>query len=187
MRNYLVLCLLVVGLPLHAADDLLVADFEQPDYASWKPTGTAFGSGPAKGTLPNQMEVSGFMGKGLVNSFHGGDESLGTLTSSPFTIQRKYIRFLIGGGGFAGKTCVNLLVDGKLVRTATGSNTQPGGSEALTWSSWDVSDSQNRTAVIEIVDQATGGWGHINVDQILQTDQRLPRLLSHVSRELFVS
>ena len=66
------------------------------------------------------MPVSGYKGKRLVNSFHGGDGTTGTLTSPTFTVQRKYLHFLIGGGGHAGETCMNLLVNGKVVRTATG-------------------------------------------------------------------
>src|SRR5436305_494090 len=107
---------------LLAADrpDVLFADFEGDTYGDWTTTGTAFGTGPAKGTLPGQTPVTGYRGKGLVNSFHGGDGPTGTLTSPEFTINRRYITFLIGGGGFAGRTCVNLLVGGKVARTATG-------------------------------------------------------------------
>src|SRR3974390_3527612 len=84
--------------------DLLINDFEGPDYGSWKTTGEAFGPGPAHGALPGQMEVGGFVGKGLVNSFYGGDASTGTLTSPEFKIERPYIKFLIGGGKDPGKT-----------------------------------------------------------------------------------
>lgn len=58
----------------------MVADFEQETYGEWKATGEAFGAGPAAGTLPGQMQVEGFEGKGLVNSFHKGDGTTGTLT-----------------------------------------------------------------------------------------------------------
>lgn len=51
-------------------------------------TGSAFGAGPAAGTLPGQQPVSGFEGAGLVNSFRDGDGTTGTLTSPPFTIRR---------------------------------------------------------------------------------------------------
>ena len=70
------------------------------------------------------MAVSGFEGKGLVNSFHGGDGSTGTLTSPPFEIKRPFLNFLIGGGKFPGQTCMELLVEGKPVRAATGPNDQ---------------------------------------------------------------
>ena len=81
--------------------DIVLADFEGDDYGRWNVEGTAFGRGPARGTLPGQMAVEGFQGRGLVNSFFGGDGSTGTLTSPEFTINRKSIRFLIGGGGWA--------------------------------------------------------------------------------------
>lgn len=169
---------------LRAAEDLLIADFEGKDYGSWKVTGTAFGPGPAQGTLPNQMPVSGFNGKGLVNSFYGGDQSTGTLTSPPFPIERKFIRFLIGGGKDSEKTCLKLLIDGRAVRTATGPNDRPGGSEALVPGFWDVQEFAGRTGIIQIVDQATGGWGHINVDDIVQTDRKPPGLLVNAVREI---
>ena len=175
MTRLATLLLLLATPPLVAADraDILVADFEGETYADgWKTTGTAFGKGPARGTLPNQMNVTGFLGKGLVNSFAGGDDSTGTLTSPEVTIDRKYVNFLIGGGKHPEKTCINLLVGGKAVRTATGPNGQAGGSEHLDWHTWDVSDLAGKKAVIEIVDEQKGGWGHINIDHIVQSDAK---------------
>jgi len=65
------------------ADDILIADFEQKTYGDWKVEGEAFGKGPAKGALGSQHHVGGFEGKGLVNTFLGGDRPTGTLTSPP--------------------------------------------------------------------------------------------------------
>jgi fructan beta-fructosidase len=173
----------MVASNLSAVDDILVADFEGENYGDWKTTGEAFGPGPAHGTLPGQMHVDGFLGKGLVNSFYRGDGSTGTLTSPAFKIERKFISFLIGGGKDPEKTCLNLLIEGKIVRNATGPNDRPGGSEALAPESWDVGEFAGKSAVLQIVDAATGGWGHINVDQIVQTDRRPPRLLTNAKRE----
>lgn len=166
--------------------DILVADFEWETWegSGWTVTGEAFGPGPAEGTLPGQMKVTGYLGKRLVNSFYGGDGPVGTLTSPEFTIERKYLNFLIGGGGFEGETCMNLLVDGQVVRTATGPNTQPGGSEALDWKSWDVSDLADQQVVLQIVDDRSGGWGHINVDHIVQSDRKIE--LVTISRDLTI-
>lgn len=155
-----------------AGEDILIADFEGPDHGDWQVTGTAFGPAPAVGALPHQMEVSGYEGRGLANSYHGGDDAQGTLTSPSFVIERPLINFLIGGGNFPGETCMNLMFQDQVVRTATGANNQPGGRENLEWQSWDVSDFLGQSAVIRIVDQRTGGWGHINVDHIVQSDQR---------------
>ena len=150
--------------------DLVVADFEQDNYGEWKTTGEAFGSGPAKGTLPGQMHVSGFRGMGLVNSFLHGDRTTGTLTSPPIVMERDYLVFLVGGGGHADKTCMNLLVDGEIVRSITGENTQSGGSEELAPAYWEVKELAGKTVTLQIVDAAVGGWGHINIDHIIQTD-----------------
>src|SRR5688572_28662915 len=127
MRTTLSL-LLVIAMVWFAASaggdpkDILIADFEGETYGDWKATGQAFGPGPARGTLPGQMSVTGYQGKGLVNSYFQGDGTTGTLTSPQFTVERKYLNFLIGGGMHPGQTCINLMVDGKIVRTATGPN-----------------------------------------------------------------
>ncbi len=145
---------------------IVLADFEGKDYADWKLTGDAFGKGPAKGTLPEQQRVTGFLGKGLVNTFLGMDGPHGTLTSQPFKINRKFINFLIGGGNHAGQTCINLLINGKVVRTAVGKN-----DEKLEWHFWNVREFEGKAAQIQIVDRASGGWGHINIDQIELSDK----------------
>ncbi|MBX3444046.1 MAG: GH32 C-terminal domain-containing protein [Planctomyces sp.] len=173
MRSLCLLAALALSsLPSSArgADDILIADFEGDDYGLWAVEGRAFGRRPARGALPGQMDVSGFLGSGLVNSFVGGDSSTGRLVSPPFRVERKFLNFLIGGGDHPGETCINLLVDGKVVRTATGPNDAAGGTERLDWHAWDVSDLNGRDAVIEIIDSHTGGWGHISVDHIHQSD-----------------
>jgi sucrose-6-phosphate hydrolase SacC (GH32 family) len=148
-----------------AAEDILIADFEGDTYGNWKVTGNCFGTGPCHGALPNQQSVSGFQGKGLVNTYLSGDGTTGTLTSPPIKIERKFINFLIGGGNKPDGACINLLVDGKVVRTATGKD-----DERLEWATWNVADLAGKSATIQIVDQVTDGWGHINIDQIVQSD-----------------
>ncbi len=145
---------------------IMIADFEGRNYGDWKVTGDAFGNLPAKGSLKNQGTFTGYIGKGLVNSFHGGDVSTGTLTSPSFKIKDKYISFLIGGGHHPNTTCINLLIGGKVVRKSTGKN-----NENLEWNSWDVNQYLTKDATIQIVDNDKGGWGHINIDQIMQTNR----------------
>jgi len=165
-----------------ASEDIVIADFESKNFGGWKVEGNAFGEGPAKETLDDQMEVSGYEGRRYINSYHGGDGSKGTLTSPMFEIERNYINFLIGGGGFKAETCMNLLVNGKVVRTATGPNTKEDGSEFLKWQSWDVKELKGKKVQIQIVDDRTGGWGHILVDQIIQSDVKVI-MLDNVTRE----
>jgi fructan beta-fructosidase len=163
--------LLAFAAVLPAADDIVIADFEAPSYLSWTTEGSAFGAGPAKGTLPGQMHVTDYAGSRLASSYHGKDGSMGKLTSPAFTIERDSITFLIGGGGYKAETCMNLIVDGQILRSATGTNTKPGGSEALEEATWEVRDLKGKQAILEIIDQRKGGWGHISVDQIVQTDR----------------
>jgi uncharacterized protein (DUF608 family) len=140
-------------------------DFEKSDYPGWSLTGEAFGKGPSHGTEIGQQEVTGFEGRNLVNTFIAGDLPQGTATSKPFRIQRRFIGFLIGGGSAPEQTAVRLKVDGKVVRSASGKDR-----EALEPHRWDVAEFRGREAVIEILDLASGAWGHINVDQIVFTD-----------------
>ncbi len=91
---------------------------------------------------------------------------------------------MLGGGNHPGETCVNLLVDGKPVRTACHDGSD--GSEHLETRAWDVTELAGKQAVFEIVDKHTGGWGHVNVDQIVLTDKKLPGWQDHPRRELLV-
>ncbi len=143
----------------------VLADFESGTYAGWTLSGDAFGAAPPTGTLPDQQPVSGFGGTHLVNTFAGGDRSTGRLVSEPFRIDLPYLTFRIGGGAHAGQTCLNLVVDGQVVRTATGRNR-----EQLEPRAWDVSPFVRREARLEIVDEHRGGWGHVNVDDIALTN-----------------
>ncbi|MCT9084433.1 GH32 C-terminal domain-containing protein [Streptomyces fulvoviolaceus] len=163
----------------------VLADFEGGTYGDWTATGDAFGSAPATGTLPDQGQVSGFLGDGLANTFLNGDASTGTLTSPEFTLDKKHINFLIGGGNHpadsGNPTAVELLVDGQVVRSSTGKD-----GEALNWASWDVGDLAGKKAQIRIVDNNSGGWGHLNVDHIMLSDTQAPRVSQETSVNLLV-
>jgi sucrose-6-phosphate hydrolase SacC (GH32 family) len=155
---------LLKPVPAFAPEGQIIADFEGKDYGDWKTTGDAFSSSPAQGRFADQNPVDGYLGHGLVNSYNHGDVSTGTLTSPEFEITKPFLNFLIGGGSQK-DTRMDLLVDGKIVRTASGQD-----SEQLAWRSWDVREFKKQKAILQIVDQATGGWGHISVDQITLAD-----------------
>ncbi len=155
--------------------DILFEDFERETYAPWTTKGTAFGSGPIKKSkVPEYQGDLAMHGQHAVNthssapdnSVEGRDGHTGTLTSPPFTIERNYIRLLVGGGSNPGKTAVNLLVDDKVVLSATGANANK--MKTLTWS---VRRWVGKTARIEVMDRATGGWGNIGLDYIVFSDQ----------------
>ena len=142
-------------------NDVLIADFDATNYpAGWTTTGSAFGSGPATGTAAGQSAVVGFIGARLVNSFRPGDGATGTLRSTPFEISRSNLHFLIAGGNGPTQTAARLTINGTVMRTATGEN-----SENLKWHTWDVADLIGQTGRLDLVDTATGGWGHLCADQ----------------------
>ena len=147
------------------SQDLIIADFEGQDYGDWQATGEAFGLKPARGNLEFQKDVIGFKGIGFANSLSDGDKAQGMLTSPKFQVRRKFVNFLIGGGNYHNKTCVNLVIDDQIVRTATGNN-----QAKLAAVTWNVSEFADKTARIEIVDKHSGGWGHISLDHIALTN-----------------
>ncbi len=149
-----------------ARPPIAFATFEGDDYGDWAAEGAAVGRAPAKGTLPGQQAVSGFEGEGLVNTFLGGDEPTGRLTSPPFRIERRFINFKVGGGSDVQRLGMRLVVDGQVVRRAAGRNR-----EALAWTTWEVDSLEGKEARLEIVDEASGGWGHINIDQVEFSDE----------------
>jgi fructan beta-fructosidase len=145
------------------------ADFEGKTWGSgWTATGDFANDGPRPGTIGDQQPVSGYQGKQLVNTFTDHDAATGTITSPTFTIGQDDINLLVGGGNHpytataTDATAVNLIVDGQVVKTATGQD-----SELANWVSWNVASLKGKQAKIEIVDQNTGGWGHILVDHIM--------------------
>lgn len=156
----------LLSLPLLAADDLVISNFEGSTYGTWQASGTAFQKGPASGDLIRILEIENAPAGGVASSEIEGDGSVGTLTSPEFRIERPFISFLIAGGDYEIHNCLNLLVDGQIVKSATGWN-----SDHLIAQSWDVRPWSGKTARLQIIDEARGGWGHINVAQIIQTDR----------------
>jgi hypothetical protein len=160
--------------------DIVFDDFESGSYSKWSATGTAFGSAPAEiARIPAYQGDVGGHGKRVVNthasapgnSVEERDSATGTLTSRPFILERNYIHFLIGGGSHKDKTCLNLIVGGTVVRSATGQN-----DNHMQPSSWDVTPWLGKSAMLQIVDKESGPWGNIGVDDIILSDlpQRPP-------------
>lgn len=158
-----------------ASDALVFADFEGKDFTGWTVTGDAFGDGPV-----SQAEIGSYqgdvkaLGHGFVNSHNvrrngkvvQSDKLAGRMTSAPFTVQKKFIHFLVGGGAHQRKTCVNLLVNGRIVASVTGKN-----SNVMAPARFETSEYLGKEARIEIVDEMKLGWGNIGVDHIVFSDR----------------
>lgn len=131
-------------------------------------TGKAFTGSPSKGTAAGQQTVIGYAGKQLLNSFErGGDGLMGIIQSPEFKIDKRYLKFLVGGGNQADRTSVNLVVDGKIVQTAVGNM-----SETLNEAIWDLKAYQGKKASIKVIDLDVHPWGHILADQFVLTNNK---------------
>jgi hypothetical protein len=151
-------------------------NFENGTLSGWSATGTAFDHQPTYGDNPTARHrgqpskhqglfwIGGYENCHTVNDVPGtiqGDGPQGTLTSRSFTIKKPVISFLIGGGCDINTVRAELIVDGVAVRKSTGKCT-----ETMAREEWNVSEFIGKKAVIRLVDQASGGWGHINFDDV---------------------
>ena len=191
----LLLVFIVLGLPNFMASNAFAIkfthDFETGDLTGWtiiegdvwnfQPT---FGDNPTARNrgMPSQHQGDWWIGgyekyqgpdnkKGQVAGGIQGDTPTGILESIQFKITGEKISFMIAGGnhpwveGGTGYTCANLEIGGKMVRTATGADT-----ETFREDSWAVSDLKGKMAVIRLYDNNAGGWGHLDFDDINQID-----------------
>jgi non-lysosomal glucosylceramidase len=157
-----------------ARPDIVFEDFERPAYAPWTTEGVAFGTGPVEaGAIPAYQGKLDQHGKRLVNSHTSApgddvgvkDNATGTLTSPEFAISRRHVRLLLGGGKRPGETGIEVLVDGKVVASATGR-----GENTMTLTFIDVSKFEGKTARLRIIDRAGGAWANTSADHIVFTD-----------------
>lgn len=187
MRKYktlgvgrLVLIVNLACLVSYGAADVRIADFQNKSYGDWTTTGAAFKKGPASGDVLSRLGIENAPDAVVASSEIEGDGPTGSLTSPEFRIARRYISFFIGGGDYEHDTCLNLLIKGKVVRSATGWR-----SDRLMPASWDVTQFLGQKARVQIVDEAGADWGHINVSHVVQTDkpERLPAVTEPPYRE----
>lgn len=115
-------------------------------YTTWRPI------------MPLTDEQYG-QGKVKLLDSHASD-----LVMPAFEIKNDYITFLISGGNLPGEACVNLLVDGEVVRSATGTN-----DDILTPVAFDVKALKGKKAQIQALDTSTHAFAYITVDCVYQS------------------
>ncbi|NLZ20188.1 MAG: DUF4980 domain-containing protein [Bacteroidales bacterium] len=160
---------------------VVIEDFESGNLDSWVVEGNAFVFCPKSGS--DNPDVSGVKGNFFAASDFGEADAsatfFGKMTSRSFVISKDYISFLIGGTGegFAGRfVAMELLVDGKPVRSARPHGTDP---NAMDWNSWDVRDLKGENANIRIrVDSLPSRMRiplsrYILADQIIQSRKKM--------------
>ncbi len=152
---------------------LVLEGFERGIYVGWRLDGDCWGHAPEPtygGS--NFRSIPGAVGRYYLSTAHPrlGDNrpstGTGVALSPEFTVTHNKLRFLIGGGSYPDECCMNLQVDGQVVRTATGS-----GSDRLLPVEWDISEFAGRRARLEIVDKrAYGPRAYLFVDDLVLTD-----------------
>ena len=114
--------------------------------------------------------LSGWEGRGFATTAHAralsraAPSGTGIALSAPFLVPADAlaIRFRIAGGRYPEQCCLNLVVEGKTVRTATGES--PYRMQVVTW---DVTDLRGKSARLEIRDAlVTGSHAYVHVDDI---------------------
>lgn len=140
-------------------------DFETGTLKDWTASGEAFANQPVKGdtVAPRRPGMkSGHQKQYWIGTYENGlgDQPKGTLISAPFKVTQPWAGFLVGGGRGAG-TRVELVraKDNSVFLTATGSNR-----EEMRRVVVDVRREIDTEIFIRLVDDASGGWGHINFD-----------------------
>ena len=163
--------------PAARRTDIVFEDWSKDSYDGWEVEGAAFGKGPVKKSdIPSYqgdvggdtMRVANSHASAPGESVEERDQAVGKLTSGPFTIERHFITFWIGGGRARAKSHLGLtlFVDGKPALTTSGKD-----QNQMSFEHFDVRVFEGKTAHLEIIDDATGGWGHVGIGKIVFCDQ----------------
>ena len=153
-------------LPVGADGKPLNTDFETGDLRDWTATGDVAKGQPTKGPINQARKFgAGKVANHVGDFWFGGyekfeDKPTGTLVSAPFKVTQPWAAFLLGGGNLPG-TRVELVAKdgGKVFFTARGQN-----SETMSPVVVDLAAQQGKEIFIRLVDEDTGGWGHVNFD-----------------------
>ncbi|MCB9679314.1 MAG: hypothetical protein H6737_29690 [Alphaproteobacteria bacterium] len=132
------------------------------DLDGWTATGTAFAT-PAPHARPGQSAVSGNLGP-FLDSYTAADRdrATGTLRSPPFVLERgQHLAFLVGGGAKPGLGVSVVGPDGPIA-THRGQ-----ASEAMRLVIVPLGEHVGVPLHIEVVDHATGAWGHVLADEMV--------------------
>lgn len=143
-------------------------------WNGWSVTGDAFGPDPhTREELPDVF-LEGLVGDFLATSHDRrpdpdsvvSDLRRGQLESEAFLLDRDFLTFDVAGGNHPKEVFVRLLIDGEAVHEVTGEN-----STLLKKVRWDVAEYSGQQAVLMVVDQHEGAWGHISCTNFKLTDQ----------------
>lgn len=149
------------------------AGFEKGDLTQWEAEGEAFENQPTY--QDNAAFRWGYVGSFPVGDYWIGtfedrpgplfppkniqmDDPQGTLTSEPFLIDKRFLTGLVGGGQ-SEKTAVSILIADQETARFTGTDHEEMYPFVL-----DMSEYRGLMCRIQIIDEYSGPWGHVNVD-----------------------
>lgn len=157
-------------------NEVMFEDFESGTFNNWTVTGEAFIEPGNRRNIYYPLSANGYNGRYFAFSFgETHDLKTGKLRSEPFQVRHDNISFLIGGGDHPLETCINLIINDSIIKTATGRN-----SEKMRPEKWDVTPFKGKTATLEILDAYSGGWGHIMIDDIKFSDNKKLISINHI-------
>lgn len=146
-------------------------DFESGDLQGWSVAEGEFGRLVTnRETYHNAPQVAyNKQGQFYLSTLETKDDQpddryVGVLESPVFILSEPGISFLIGGGSGKQTYAALCLLDGTEVRRASGKNT-----EEMVPVNWDAGEYVGRLLFLSIIDQSTGSWGHVTLDDVVLT------------------
>jgi non-lysosomal glucosylceramidase len=147
------------------AEPLTRFDFEDGTLQGWTIVSGEAGRLPTGPETMRKDITYGQQGSYFIGLYENPsyDAAKIVLQSPVFTVRANTISLLVGGGDHYGECYVALhrAADNSEIARETGKNL-----EYMTPRYWDVSKLKGQQVYVKIVDSHTGGWGHINVDDI---------------------
>ncbi|MCP4784151.1 MAG: DUF1080 domain-containing protein [Fuerstiella sp.] len=140
--------------------------FEDGTLKDWTASGTAFEGQPVdKDGIASRWpgQTSQKAGQYFIGGYEttGNDALVGQLLSAPFAVTHPFASFLVGGGS-TGSTRVDLIqadAPDKVIYTVNGANR-----EEMQRAVVDLGAYAGRKVQVRLVDESSGGWGHLNFD-----------------------
>jgi putative membrane-bound dehydrogenase-like protein len=146
-------------------------DFEEGGLRGWTAQGDAFALQPVRGdtVTARNREASLHQGEYWIGGYERlGDGPKGTLTSSAFTVSEPWASFLVGGGASpATRAELVLAQENRVVFRSSGADY-----ESMQRVVVDLRAYVGRKLFLRLVDDASGGWGHLNFDDFRFHGQR---------------
>jgi len=146
-----------------AADGAIVFDFEGGAEHDFKVV-----EGTARGFVTTKQDVKQLQGERALTTLYlkaGKSDGYRMVIESPvFTLAKGDVSFLVGGGNRPTEYVAICTTDGKEVFKTSGRS-----STTMRRVTWDAGKHVGKGVFVRIVDDHTGGWGHITFDDFRAT------------------